>query len=234
MESQPKSNQSNQKKYTTIISSILHWILILLLLTILSWFLLLIWFGIQYSYQESFIVTEKMHELMQLNNGIISTYYISAFYHFILSMKGIEYLANHHLYLLIQWIIKVLNNIHYKMHVSSEVMSQMIINVLFVPAEIVMGRLCIFVINLPFLISVLLIALIDGLGQRDIRKYQGARESAFFFHRIKPMTGKLFFLGFLVYMSWPWVISPLSFLIPITLIFSGMVIYLVKNFKKYA
>ena len=56
----------------------------------------------------------------------------------------------------------------------------------------------------------LFVLIVDGLGQRDIRKFQGARESAFIFHRIKPLTATLFYAAFLAYSSAPCFVSPIK------------------------
>jgi len=74
---------------------------------------------------------------------------------------------------------------------------------------------------------------IDGLVQRDIRKFKGSRESALFFHRIKPLAIHFLFFTFFIYMVLPLPISPELILIPMAII-SGICISLsIKSYKKY-
>jgi integrating conjugative element membrane protein (TIGR03747 family) len=98
---------------------------------------------------------------------------------------------------------------------------------------IIVKRLLQFIHALPLLLSMLFIAIVDGLGQRDIRKFQGARESAFFFHRIKPLCSKLFYLLFLIYLGMPWSFNPLALLVPMICLISITTQLTIKNYKKY-
>lgn len=105
--------------------------------------------------------------------------------------------------------------------------------VLIETAEIVIDRLFIFILSLPLWGSLLFVMTVDGLVQRDIRKFQAARESTFLFHWLKLLTSKLFYSFFLVYMSIPWVIQPQTLLLPMALIVSVLVMLSIKNYKKY-
>jgi integrating conjugative element membrane protein (TIGR03747 family) len=105
--------------------------------------------------------------------------------------------------------------------------------VMFEISTLVAVRLFTFLMNLPFLLSMLFIAIVDGLSQRDIRKFQVARESAFFFHRVKSMGSKIFYLLFFLYLSLPFSLSPLILLLPMASLISITTMLTIKSYKKY-
>lgn len=101
------------------------------------------------------------------------------------------------------------------------------------PLQIVVLRGMVFILSLPLFAIIWFVFVVDGLAQRDIRKYQGARESAFVFHRLKLLTGTVFYLLFFVYMAMPLAFAPGIVLLPMALL-SGVLIQLsVTHFKKY-
>ena len=65
--------------------------------------------------------------------------------------------------------------------------------------------------RIPLFSLSLSIGLVDGLVQRDIRKFQGARESTLLFHRIKRCGAAIFFLPLFAYLAWLSPVSPLIF-----------------------
>jgi hypothetical protein len=69
--------------------------------------------------------------------------------------------------------------------------------------ELLWDRLALLWFSLPLWIGCVSVLLVDGLGQRELRKCQGARESAFYFHRLTALAGQLLRVGFLVYVSVP-------------------------------
>ena len=97
---------------------------------------------------------------------------------------------------------------------------------------VMVHRCWIFLNALPLLCLSLGLGLIDGLVQRDIRKFQSARESAWLFHGIKRCGAAVFFVPFFLFMVWLTPVSPLWFFLPMTL---GLGIWLalsLRFFKK--
>lgn len=99
--------------------------------------------------------------------------------------------------------------------------------------EIVLSRLFIFLMAMPLWMLVLLIGLTDGLVKRDIRKFQGARESTLTFHRAKRFLGVCFFIPLFVYLACPWVVSPIWFLGTQIMLLGLMTAITITHFKKY-
>ena len=99
--------------------------------------------------------------------------------------------------------------------------------------NIIWNRLILFMLNIPLLLSIVFVMTVDGLVQRDIRKYQGARESAFFFHRIKPLAGKICGLIYLFYMAIPFDFYPNILLLTMVIVCGWFTLLSIKNYKKY-
>jgi hypothetical protein len=110
---------------------------------------------------------------------------------------------------------------------------QSALNLLSAVSEIQLARLFIFILALPLFIVSLVVLITDGLVKRDIRKFQGARESAFTFHRLKSCLGFCFFIPFFIYLSMPLSVSPILILIPHILLFSGIAALSITHFKKH-
>jgi len=99
--------------------------------------------------------------------------------------------------------------------------------------KLIWARLHLFIHYIPFITVIFVIFIIDGLVQRDIRKFQCARESAFIFHRLKPLASQMCCVTFFCYMCVPINISSEYFFVPMACL-SGLFIKLsVENFKKY-
>jgi integrating conjugative element membrane protein (TIGR03747 family) len=94
-------------------------------------------------------------------------------------------------------------------------------------------RLFIFILALPLFLLCVGLGCIDGLVQRDIRKFQGARESTYLFHRIKMTWKSLFFVPIFLYFVCPLVIHPLWFFLPLAVTLGLMMQIGLRSFKKY-
>jgi integrating conjugative element membrane protein (TIGR03747 family) len=100
-------------------------------------------------------------------------------------------------------------------------------------AAVLAMRLWILITALPLWILSLSIGFVDGLVQRDIRKHQGARESALLFHRIKRFGPVIFFIPLFAYLAWLSPCLPLCFFIPIATVMGFWLAYSLRYFKKY-
>lgn len=98
---------------------------------------------------------------------------------------------------------------------------------------IVVLRMWVLVTALPLFTLSLGLGFIDGLVQRDIRKFQGARESALLFHRIKYSGSTFFFLPLFAYLIWLSPISPQWFFLPMSIILGFWINFTIRFFKKY-
>jgi integrating conjugative element membrane protein (TIGR03747 family) len=98
---------------------------------------------------------------------------------------------------------------------------------------VILKRFWVFVTALPLFFLSLMIGLVDGLVQRDIRKFQGARESSLLFHTIRYSGTALFFLPLLTYFAWLSPVSPAWFFIPMAVVMGLWFTFSLRFFKKY-
>jgi len=77
------------------------------------------------------------------------------------------------------------------------------------------------------------IMIIDGLVQRDIRKFKGERESTLYFHKLKPLAPFSFYFIYFIYLCLPYPYSPVVFLLPMVGLTSMFIMLTIKHFKKY-
>jgi integrating conjugative element membrane protein (TIGR03747 family) len=75
--------------------------------------------------------------------------------------------------------------------------------------------------------------LLDGLIQRDLRRFHGLRESAFRYHFARRALMPCLKWGLLLYIAFPLEIYPDYFLLPVAVLFSVCVASSAKQFKKY-
>ncbi len=98
---------------------------------------------------------------------------------------------------------------------------------------VILKRFWVFVTAFPLFFLSLMIGLVDGLVQRDIRKFQGARESSLLFHTIRYSGTALFFLPLLAYFAWLSPVSPAWFFIPMAVMMGLWLTFSFRFFKKY-
>jgi integrating conjugative element membrane protein (TIGR03747 family) len=98
---------------------------------------------------------------------------------------------------------------------------------------ITLVRATILTLSVPLFVLVLLVALTEGLGRRDLRRYGAAWESAFVYHRAKALVKPALYIPCMLYLSWPTAIYPNLLLLPAALLFGLAVTVTVASFKKY-
>ncbi len=75
--------------------------------------------------------------------------------------------------------------------------------------------------------------LIDGLVQRDLRRFGGGRESALLYHRAKFYGTACLQWGLFLYLILPFAIQPEHLLLPFAILFGFAIAVTAKTFKKY-
>jgi len=97
--------------------------------------------------------------------------------------------------------------------------------------------MCIRVVTIVFTLPVFLlwfmVAAIDGLSERDIRKYEGGLESSFVYHKVKPFIVPAIALSCGLYLTLPFSMNPaLFFLVPQLILFTAT-FWTCATFKKF-
>ena len=103
------------------------------------------------------------------------------------------------------------------------------INIIFIFAV----RLAVCVSAVSGFVLVGLVAFIDGLVERDIRKACGGIESAMLYHRAKRMIKPTLILGFGFYLTSPFTIHPTVMFLPLMALLAVVLFITAKSFKKF-
>lgn len=94
-------------------------------------------------------------------------------------------------------------------------------------------RLFIIILTSPLFFLAGFVGFVDGLVQRDLRKFGVGRESAFKYHHAKKSLTPIMLLAWILYLSIPFSIHPNFILIPAAVLFGLMIRMTASNFKKY-
>ena len=94
-------------------------------------------------------------------------------------------------------------------------------------------RLAILTLALPAFILLSLVGLIDGLVQRDIRRWSGGRETSFVYHWAKRIVLPSVYLPWIIYLAMPVSIHPNLVVLPFAVLCAVSVAVMATTFKKY-
>jgi integrating conjugative element membrane protein (TIGR03747 family) len=94
-------------------------------------------------------------------------------------------------------------------------------------------RLAVLVLSAPAFVLLMLVGMIDGLVQRDIRRWSGGRESAFVYHWAKKFILPLLVLPWVIYLAMPVSIHPNVIVLPFAVLLAVVVRVMTATFKKY-
>lgn len=129
---------------------------------------------------------------------------------------------------------KVAGNAFTKVSRNSKRMFATIGVVAFFTAQDAALRLAIVVFALPAFVLACLLGAVDGLGRRDLRKWNGGRESSLIYHHAKSTTAKSLAGGFALYLAWPFGgFNPSYMVLACTALVAASLSLTVSSFKKY-
>ena len=94
-------------------------------------------------------------------------------------------------------------------------------------------RLAILTLAMPIFLLFSLVALVDGLVQRDLRRWGGGRESSFVYHYAKKAALPLVILTWVTYLALPFSLHPSFIILPFATLFALTVAVTASTFKKY-
>ena len=94
-------------------------------------------------------------------------------------------------------------------------------------------RLSILLLSVPVFAVFGAVALIDGLVQRDVRRWSGGRESSFIYHWAKRSTLPLLVVCGVGYLASPFSVRPSVGVLPVAVVFAITVLITASSFKKY-
>ncbi len=94
-------------------------------------------------------------------------------------------------------------------------------------------RLAILMLAAPVFLLFSLVALVDGLVRRDLRRWGGGRESSFVYHYAKKAAIPLMVFAWVVYLSLPFSLHPTFVILPFAIMLALTVAVIASKFKKY-
>ncbi len=94
-------------------------------------------------------------------------------------------------------------------------------------------RLAILTLATPIFGLFTLVALVDGLVRRDLRRWGGGRESSFVYHYDKKAAIPLIIMACVLYLALPFSLYPSWIILPFALAFAFAVTITASTFKKY-
>jgi integrating conjugative element membrane protein (TIGR03747 family) len=94
-------------------------------------------------------------------------------------------------------------------------------------------RLGVLMAATPVFVLAGLVAVADGLGQRDLRRFGGGRERGQVYHLARGLVFPAFTAPWLLYLAWPTAVHPNAFVLPFALLFGGAIRIMTSSFKKY-
>jgi len=94
-------------------------------------------------------------------------------------------------------------------------------------------RMAILTLAMPIFLLFSLVALVDGLVQRDLRRWGGGKESSFVYHYAKKAALPLVVITWVVYLALPFSLHPSFIVLPFAAMFALTVTVTASTFKKY-
>lgn len=94
-------------------------------------------------------------------------------------------------------------------------------------------RVTILALSAPLFVMALLVALVEGLGRRDLRRYGAGYESSFVYHHAKRMVKPAAVFPVILYLSWPTAVYPNLLLLPAAILLGTVITVTAASFKKY-
>lgn len=94
-------------------------------------------------------------------------------------------------------------------------------------------RLAILLLATPVFLLFGVMALVDGLVRRDLRRWAGGRESSFVYHWSKRSALPLLVTAWIIYLALPFSVHPSGVILPFATLFALSIAITASSFKKY-
>jgi integrating conjugative element membrane protein (TIGR03747 family) len=94
-------------------------------------------------------------------------------------------------------------------------------------------RLTVLALATPVFLLFSLVGLVDGLVQRDLRRWGGGRESSYLYHYAKGSVWVFLIAAWVIYLAMPISINPALVVVPFAILFAFSISITASTFKKY-
>ena len=119
-----------------------------------------------------------------------------------------------------------------KLHVAFRPVAEYVLAAMQV-TQVFSVRLAILALATPVFLLFTLVAIVDGLVKRDLRRWGGGRESSFVYHWAKRSALPLLVLTWVIYLALPFSLHPSLIVLPFATLFALSVAVTASSFKKY-
>ncbi len=137
---------------------------------------------------------------------------------------------------LIRWVTPVPNaeesGIRPTLHRIYQPASEFVLSAMQI-TQVFAVRLAVLTLATPVFGLFTLVALVDGLVRRDMRRWGGGRESSFVYHYAKKAAIPLVIMAWVLYLALPFSLHPSWIILPFALAFAFAVTITASTFKKY-
>jgi integrating conjugative element membrane protein (TIGR03747 family) len=99
--------------------------------------------------------------------------------------------------------------------------------------EVFAVRLAVLTLSTPVFVLAGFVGSVDGLVQRDLRRWSGGRESSFVYHRAKLLIFSSLLMPWVLYLASPVSIHPDWIILPFAIAFGLTIAITAASFKKY-
>ncbi|HCC79987.1 MULTISPECIES: TIGR03747 family integrating conjugative element membrane protein [unclassified Methylophaga] len=224
----PRSNKGFISTWISRIMAMIVWLLLALLMSIITE-----WIGMNTSWRDEGVNHSRdmvKTELSYLNKD---------FQQSLLVQRPVEYAERiaakmHNIMYVKTGIMGVLSNIFRDTTAGdvSRVIAEHVLAAVYV-TQVFAIRLAILTLALPAFIIFAVVGSVEGLVQRDIRKWSVGREHASLYHHAKRWIPICFIAPWVVYLAFPISVHPNAVILPFALFFGVGIFMVTYLFKKY-
>lgn len=223
--SQGKSAEKSSRRQVGLTGAIVNLTINIFWMGLLVWFLLFVGFGCYRLVYPDTNLSHQLQTILKPNREFLQNRHW---------LKNIgDSIQSTSLYEKLQEVKHRLPEIPWVAQSRWHSLKQEMMPLIYGVTHMVITRFLAFCLVIPLFLLCLSLGFIDGIVQRDIRKFQVARESTLLFHVLKHHSVFWFYIPFFIYWVLPLPISPPWFLIPVAIILSVFVQWSTKSFKKY-
>ena len=224
-------------KILTAVAKVIQWILLSLLFSIIvEWAGMVLWWpeeGIQHSRamlatEISYLESDFRRSFVTSNPARFAKRFADNSYHYLFEVtRFVDF---------IRWVSlpPTINEqgIRPTLHKIYQPTAEFVIAMMQV-TQLFSVRLAILTLAMPVFLLFSLVALVDGLVQRDLRRWGGGRESSFVYHYAKKAALPLVVITWVVYLALPFSLHPTFIVLPFAAMFALSVAVTASTFKKY-
>lgn len=102
-----------------------------------------------------------------------------------------------------------------------------------IATEVYAIRVAVLILALPIFVLLGLVALVEGLVERDLRRFGGGRERGQVYHLAKRGIAPALTLPWVIYLAWPTTVHPNWVILPFAFLFAAALYVTTSSFKKY-